>query len=74
MKDIVGETQKLGEAAPKLGTLLREQIYAQDANARFFVSGWVAHVSGDPAAGIADCLPAIVHGLFQEFVRKRDSF
>jgi len=44
--------------------LTRERIYAQEASARLFVSGWIIILVGTPAAGFGDVLPAIIDGLF----------
>lgn len=44
---------------------MRERIYVTDGNGRSFVAGWIAHLSGNPQAGLSDVLPAIVDGLFQ---------
>ena len=53
------------EIAPNIGQLIRERIYTQEASARLFVSGWIIILSGTPAAGFGDVLPAIIDGLFK---------
>ena len=61
LKDVVSES----ETAPNIGSLIRERIYAKEATARLFVSGWIILLTGNPAAGFGEVLPAIIDGLFR---------